>query len=82
MVMDPTTAAEAAVKALGVAPSDSKGGDLRFKQGQLTYSATMAAVESRCDCEACQLLREAAAVLRVKPGGGRPDHGPDHSPTP
>lgn len=79
-MMDPTIAAEAAVKALGMGKDDSKGGDLRFKQGQLTYSATMAAVESRCDCEACQLLREAAAVLRVKPSGGRPDHGADLNP--
>lgn len=80
MTMDPNTLAEAAVKAIGGPSSDSKGGDLRFKQGQLTYSATMAAVESGCNCEACQLLREAAAVLRVKPSGGRPDHGADNSP--
>lgn len=80
MVMDPTAAAEAAVKALGVAPSDSKGADLRFKQGQLTYSATMAAMESGCDCEACQLLREAVAILRVKPSGEGRKHAPDRNP--
>lgn len=77
--MDPTLAAEAAVKALGAGKGDSKGADLRFKQGQLTYSATMAAVEGKCTCEACLLLREAAAVLRVKPSGGSVENGPNNN---
>lgn len=78
--MDPDAVAEAAVKALGAGRGDNKGVDLRFKQGQLTYSATMAAVESKCTCEACLLLREAAAVLRVKPSGGRVESGPADNP--
>lgn len=78
--MDPTAAAEAAVKALGVGHPDKEGAELRFKQGQLTYSATMAAMESGCNCESCQLLREAVAILRVKPSGAGRGHGADQHP--
>lgn len=59
---------------------DSKDLEARAEQARRTFSATMYALESNCPCEACQLLREAMQILRVKPKGQEAQHGADLAP--
>jgi hypothetical protein len=45
---------------LGVSPQDLED---RARQSRLGYAATMSAVQGRCNCDACRLLRAAAGKL-------------------
>lgn len=45
---------------LGVSPEDMEE---RVRQSRLSLAATMAAVQDRCPCNACQLLRQAAGKI-------------------
>lgn len=45
---------------LGVSPQDLEE---RARQSRLSLAATMAALQDRCSCNACQLLRQTAGKL-------------------
>jgi hypothetical protein len=77
---DPAQIGQAVVNALGAGPTDSKSQDARSRQAQLSFSAMLSAIQSRCDCEACQLLREAVDIMRVRPRSQEALRGPDNNP--
>lgn len=72
MMPDPAQIGQAFVQALGAGPTDTKSQDARSHMAQLSFSAMLSAIQSRCDCEACQLLREAVDTMRVRPSQGVP----------
>ena len=80
MMPDPTQLTAAVRQALTAGPTDTRGEDARSRQAQLSFSAMLAALQSRCNCEACQLLREAVDSMRVRPRSQEPSYGPGDSP--
>jgi len=56
------------------------GEDTRARERSLGYSAMLYAVQSRCECDACLLLREASDLMRVEPKRREPSRGPDLNP--
>lgn len=53
---------------------DTSERDLRTKQGRLTFAATISALRGNCQCETCQLLRQAIDFLL---GDARKELQPD-----
>lgn len=80
MVLDPAALAQIARQAALTAPADSGQEGPRAYQAQLSFSAMLSAVQSRCECEACQLLREAVDTMRVRPKQEVANRGPDNTP--
>lgn len=81
-MMDPKLMEEMVARAVGARMGDSKDLEARAEQARRSFSATMYAIESNCQCEGCQLLREAMAILRVRPKGQEEQHGADLHPAP
>lgn len=82
MVLDPNQLQQIALQAVRRASTDTPGEDPRARQAQLSFSAMLAAVQSNCNCEACQLLREAVDTMRVHPRSQETPHGPGDNPQP
>jgi hypothetical protein len=80
MVLDPTQIGEAALRALAGGSTDTPQESTRSQQAKLSFSAMLAALQSGCDCEACQLLREACEVMRVRPRSQEAPRGPGVNP--
>lgn len=80
MNLDPGQLTQAVQRALTAGPTDSRGEDPRSRQAQLSFSAMLAAVQSGCQCEACQLLREAVDIMRVRPRSQEVARGPSDNP--
>jgi len=82
MVLDPDMVTQAVRQAILTRPTDTSKEDPRTRQAQLSFSAMLAAVQSNCNCEACQLLREAVDTMRVRPRQEAPSHGSGIDPQP
>jgi hypothetical protein len=80
MMPNPNQITEVVRQALAAGPADSRSDDARSRQAQLSFSAMLAAVQSGCQCEACQLLREAVDTMRVRPKQETTAHGPIDNP--
>jgi len=80
MMPDPSLITEAVKHALTAGPADAAGQDARSRQAQLSFSAMLSAVQSGCNCEACQLLREAVDIMRVRPKQVTPAYGSGDNP--
>jgi len=80
MNLDPGQLTQAVQRALVAGPTDSRGEDARSRQAQLSFSAMLAALQSGCNCEACQLLREAVESMRVRPRSQEASRGPGDNP--
>lgn len=80
MMPDPSHLQRIALDAVRAASADTRGEDPRSRQAQLSFSAMLAAVQSGCSCEACQLLREAVEAMRVRPKQEAPPYGPGDNP--
>ena len=52
----------------------------RARERRLGYSAMLYAVQARCECDACLLLREASDLMRVAPKRQEASHAPDLNP--
>jgi hypothetical protein len=66
----------------GALSGGAPGADPRARERSLGYSAMLYAVQSRCNCDACLLLREASDLMRVEPKRQEPSRGPDLNPSP
>lgn len=80
MNLPPEQAMPILQRALGIPTPDSGKEDPRTRQAQLSFSAMLSAVQSGCQCEACQLLREAVDTMRVRPKSLETSHGPGDNP--
>lgn len=80
MVLDPNQVTQAVRQALTAGPTDTRGEDARSRQAQLSFSAMLAAIQSSCHCEACQLLREAVDTMRVRPKQEAPPYAQSDNP--
>lgn len=80
MVLDPDALAQIARQAAGVAPVGASKEDPRVNQAKLSFSAMLYAIQSGCNCEGCQLLREATDTMRVRPKQEVANRGPDNAP--
>lgn len=80
MIPDPEELQKIALQAVRGAATGAAKEDPRAHQAQLSFSAMLSAVQSRCDCEACQLLREAVEIMRVRPRQEVANRGPDNPP--
>jgi hypothetical protein len=80
MMPDPNQVTQIVRQALTAGPVDTAGQDARSRQAQLSFSAMLSAVQSGCNCEACQLLREAVDTMRVRPRQEVSAHGSDLNP--
>jgi len=80
MMPNPNQITEVVRQALAAGPTDAGGQDARSRQAQLSFSAMLSAVQSGCSCEACQLLREAVDIMRVRPRQEVSARGPDNNP--
>lgn len=80
MVLDPKDLQKIALQAAQVAATGAPEEAPRTRQAQLSFSAMLSAVQSRCECEACQLLREAVDSMRVRPRQEVANRGSDNAP--
>jgi hypothetical protein len=64
----------------GALSAGAPNADSRARERSLGYSAMLYAVQSRCECDACLLLREASDLMRVAPKRQEPSRGPDLNP--
>ena len=80
MMPDPNQLTQAVRQALTAGPTDTRGEDARSRQAQLSFSAMLAALQSGCNCEACQLLREAVDTMRVRPRSQEAPYVPGDNP--
>ena len=80
MMPNPNQITEVVRQALTAGPTDSRSEDARSRQAQLSFSAMLSAVQSGCNCEACQLLREAVDIMRVRPKQVTPAYGSGDNP--
>lgn len=80
MMPDPAQITEVVRQALTAGPTDIRSQDARSQQAQLSFSAMISALESGCNCEACQLLREAVNTMRTRPKQEAPAYGSGNNP--
>ena len=65
----PEQLARALISQLQGSPRDLES---RATQSRLTFKAMIAAIRNNCDCEPCQLLRQALEALLAEPQEGIP----------
>jgi hypothetical protein len=79
-MVSPNQVEQIAQQVTGVLSPGALGADSRARERSLGYSAMLYAVQSRCLCDACLLLREASDLMRVEPKKQEPSRGPDLNP--
>ena len=74
-MVSPNQVEQITAQVAGALSAGAPGVDSRSRERSLGYSAMLYAVQSRCQCDACLLLREASDLMRVQPKRQEPSHG-------
>jgi hypothetical protein len=79
-MVSPLQVEQIAAQVAGALSGGAPNVDSRARERSLGYSAMHYAVQSRCQCDACLLLREASDLMRVEPKRQEPSRALDLNP--